>query len=398
LDLTTAERLASASDPKALSALKNRGNDPVAAKAVAGQFAALLMQNVMQGSDGAAMPVAGGGVGGNIVSGLFASTLSQAASSGDKLGLAHMLFRSIEAKQQAAAGNDGDQASGKHAAAVRADRQGAPGLGAASGFSLNPYWHGNGLRPFASVTANKNPVPSAGAGAEPAPGSVAGHWPAAVSSNAPARMISSTVPPSSTNDTLPRSSTPPRQVQSFAHEIRPALVEASRQLGVSPRILLAHAALETGWGRSVVGNNLFGIKANASWQGEAITTATHEIEAGERVSREAAFRAYPSLDASVQDYVALIGGNPRYQGLIGAGDNVEAYGRGLVAGGYATDTDYGSKLEAVAAKAAAAFATPSEPGQLGPFAAARDPGPLGLFATSRELGHFGLFATPGSGQ
>ena len=56
-------------------------------------------------------------------------------------------------------------------------------------------------------------------------------------------------------------------------EIRPALVEAGRQLGVSPRILLAHAALETGWGRSVVGNNLFGIKASASWQGEAITTA-----------------------------------------------------------------------------------------------------------------------------
>ena len=159
MDLTTAERLASASDPKALSALKNRGNDPVAAKAVAGQFAALLMQNVMQGSDGAAMPVAGGGVGGNIVSGLFASTLSQTASSGDKLGLAHMLFRSIEAKQQAAA-------PAMTAIKPRANTllrcaqigKALPGTGQHAGFPLSPYWHGNGLRPFASVTANKNTV------------------------------------------------------------------------------------------------------------------------------------------------------------------------------------------------------------------------------------------------
>ena len=137
---------------------------------------------------------------------------------------------------------------------------------------------------------------------------------------------------------------------------------------MSPRILLAHAALETGWGRSVVGNNLFGIKAGASWQGPEVTTLTHEEETGERVSRMAAFRAYPSLDASVQDYVSLIGGSSRYQGLMGLGDDIGAYARALIAGGYATDTNYGRKLEAVAADAAAAFGTPSQPAPLGLFA------------------------------
>jgi len=373
LDLTTAERLASASDPKALSALKNRGTDPAAAKAVAGQFAALLMQNVMQGGDGAAMPIAGAGIGGNIVSELFASTISKAAASGDKLGLADMLFRSIEAKQQAAAaGNDGNQVPG-NSAATHTDQRGPRGNAAVGGFPLGPYWHSNGLRPLAAVARNKDSgSPNRGDAGLNAT-SVAGQSAAALPGKAPLPTNGSILSASLTSDASPRSSAPSGQVRSFARQLRPALVEASRQLGVSPRILLAHAALETGWGRSVVGNNLFGIKAGASWPGTEVTTLTHEQEEGERVSRMAAFRAYPSVDASVQDYVALIGGSSRYQGLIGLGDDVRAYARGLIAGGYATDTDYGRKLEAVAADAAAAFGTPSQPAPLGLFAT---PGPI----------------------
>src|SRR6201994_4574602 len=97
----------SAPDLKSLSALKNQGNNPATAKAVAGQFAALLLQNVMQTSDGAALPMAGDGIGGNIVSGLFASTGSRPAGPGDKLGLADILFRAIEAKQRSAASGSG---------------------------------------------------------------------------------------------------------------------------------------------------------------------------------------------------------------------------------------------------------------------------------------------------
>jgi flagellar protein FlgJ len=163
---------------------------------------------------------------------------------------------------------------------------------------------------------------------------------------------------------------PSEQVQSFTQQLGPLLQEAGRQLGVSPRILLAQAALETGWGRSVVGNNVFGIKASSSWQGSEVTTATHEVEAGQMVPRQASFRAYPSLDAAVQDYVRLIGNSPRYQSAIGAGDDAAAYARGLLAGGYATDTEYGHKLEAVAASssAAAAIDAPSQPARLRLFA------------------------------
>ncbi len=165
----------------------------------------------------------------------------------------------------------------------------------------------------------------------------------------------------------------PSQIDGFVEQLRPMLIEASKQLGVSPRILLAHAALETDWGRSVVGNNLFGIKAGGSWQGAAVTTLTHEVEDGQRVPREAAFRAYPSLDASVQDYVALIAGAPRYRGLVGVGDDAAAYGRGLIAGGYASDTNYERKLEAFASDPAAASAF-----------AASTPTPVTLFGAHRS--------------
>jgi flagellar protein FlgJ len=355
VDLNTAERLISAADPRSLSVLKNQGTDPVAAKAVAGKFTALLVQNIMEGSDGAALPVAGEGMGANIVSGLFANAISQAVASGDKRGLADLLFRSIEAKQGLL--GTGDQGNGS----APPGPAGSPALASAAsshgshGLSLGPYWLDNGLRPPAAGTTPGSRRPTLGASARPN-ATAADEARSATTANGSAPAYGVTPLASVAREVLSRPSARPEQVQSFVRQLRPMLIEAGRQLGVSPNILLAHAALETGWGRSVVGNNLFGIKAGASWQGAQVTTLTHELEEGGRVAREAAFRAYPSLDASVQDYVALIGDSPRYQALLGAGDDASAYARGLVAGGYATDNDYGSKLEAIAAEAAAAFA------------------------------------------
>ncbi len=356
MDPAAAERLASVTDPKSLAALKGRLHDPVAAKAVAGQFAAMLVANVVKNSDGTALPIAGDGSAGGIVSGLFAGAISQAIASNDRLGLADLLFRSIEAKERAAPIEHGAQTGSSEPGRDAISK----GIGAASAargsFPLQPYWRENGSRPLAAVmpgAAGDQPA-TARSGSAPAPGSST----AAMLTDAGPLAAASRV---SSNGAAGR-------IRSFARELRPMLIPAARQLGVSPRILLAHAALETGWGRSMVGNNLFGIKAGASWPGAQVSTATHEVENGERVSQVASFRAYPSLDASVQDYVALVAGSPRYQGLIGLGDDVAAYGRGLVESGYATDTLYQSKLEAIAAEAAAAFATPIQPGPLNLFA------------------------------
>jgi flagellar protein FlgJ len=368
MDLATAERLTSAADPKGLAVLKKQSNDPAAAKAVAGQFGALLMQGVMQGSDGAALSMTGDGVGGNIVSSMFANAISHAAMSGDKLGLADLLFRSIEAKQRTAdPEQEGQRTTVPQARA--AESAAPPARAPADGFPLAPYWQGNGLRPLVSKTTRGNfdQADSAGAAATFNPGRSG----SVVSMSQPSPTMGWSASPGVMNlDANTSRTTASEQVKSFSQQLGPLLQQAGQQLGVSPRILLAQAALETGWGRSVVGNNVFGIKAGSSWQGSEVTTTTHEVEAGQMVPRQASFRAYPSLDAAVQDYVALIANSKRYRSVMGAGDDAAAYARGLVTGGYATDTEYAQKLEAIAAapSTAATFAAPSRPIWPGPFA------------------------------
>jgi hypothetical protein len=320
----------------------------------------------MQGSDGAAIPMAGGGAGANVVSALFASTISQAAMSGDKLGLADMIFRSIEAKQGSAAGDGkpGQSASEPHRTLPSESAPTPIARPSAQGLPLSPYWQVNGLRPVGLSGPRVRPDPStAGIG----PVTNTGKAGAVVSrSDLPATYGWAASPPVTGADAHASAAAPPAQVRSFTEQLGPLLQEAGRQLGVSPRILLAQAALETGWGRSVVGNNVFGIKAGPSWQGSEVTTMTHEVEAGQMAARQASFRAYPSLDAAVQDYVALVGGSHRYQAVIGAGDDAAAYAQGLLAGGYATDTEYAHKLEAVAASpsAVSAFDASSQPARL----------------------------------
>jgi peptidoglycan hydrolase FlgJ len=375
MDLGTAERLMSAPDPETLSALKDRQNDPVAAKAVAGQFAALFIKNVMQEADGDAIAIAGDGTGSNVVSDMFATAIAQTTASDGKLGLADMLFRAIEAKQQAAAGGDTPAPPRAPPAGARHGRS-TGSHPAPQGLSLRPYRQDNGLRPLPpGVTPQQGLRPPLPRPNTPTLAmSLAGRIAALPIAPLPAAIDRTGTAARPAGPSAEAAS--PQQRRAFAQRLRPMLAAAARQLGVDPSILLAHAALETGWGRSVVGNNLFAIKAGDAWPGAAVTTATHEVEDGERVAREASFRAYPSLDASVADYVALIGGDPRYQGLLGLGDDVEAYARGLVAGGYATDTDYESKLEAIAADAATAFAS----------------------ATAVKPWRWGLFASPGATQ
>jgi flagellar protein FlgJ len=158
---------------------------------------------------------------------------------------------------------------------------------------------------------------------------------------------------------------PPRNREEFVQAIRPAATAAARELGVDPEAVIAHAALETGWGRSMPTGadgqssfNLFGIKAGSSWQGTVQASRTQEFT-GNRVQQVSAdFRAYASPEHSVRDYVDLLKSSPRYAGALGTGSDVEAFARGLARGGYATDPDYVTKLTAVAARLKSAAGAP----------------------------------------
>lgn len=141
----------------------------------------------------------------------------------------------------------------------------------------------------------------------------------------------------------------------FVAAILPAAREAGRRLGVDPANIVAHAALETGWGRSLPTDaqgrtsfNLFGIKAGTNWRGAAVDSPTREFESGRMRETSGRFRAYGSVGQCVDDYVRLIGGNARYEGVRGTGDDSHAFAQALKRGGYATDPDYAGKLARIA--------------------------------------------------
>jgi len=148
----------------------------------------------------------------------------------------------------------------------------------------------------------------------------------------------------------------PGTPEDFIHDVWPHAEAAGAELGVDPRAIVAQAALETGWGRSVTrdgngvsGNNLFNIKADARWSGDRMTVRTLEFEDGLPRQTVAAFRAYPDLKSAFTDYVRFLKGNPRYTEALRSGGDGEAFAQSLQAAGYATDPSYADKLRSILA-------------------------------------------------
>jgi flagellar protein FlgJ len=143
----------------------------------------------------------------------------------------------------------------------------------------------------------------------------------------------------------------------FIRTYLPHAERAAEQLGVDPHALLAQAALETGWGKSVPCNaagecsfNLFGIKAGERWSGASVNVPTLEFEEGIPVRKVERFRAYASPADSFLDYARLIASSPRYGNALGAGDDVASFASALQQGGYATDPRYADKIVSVVAE------------------------------------------------
>jgi len=128
---------------------------------------------------------------------------------------------------------------------------------------------------------------------------------------------------------------------------------AQEKLGVPFQVIIAQAALETGWGQKIIkdqqgssSHNLFNIKADERWAGEKIQKDTLEFEDGAMVKKSAAFRAYQSLSDSFNDYTDFLSSNDRYQNALQEPNNVEHFLHGLQKAGYATDPEYANKIMA----------------------------------------------------
>lgn len=141
----------------------------------------------------------------------------------------------------------------------------------------------------------------------------------------------------------------------FINTMLPMAQEAAARIGVDPKVLVAQAALETGWGKSVLrdsdgssSHNLFNIKAGSSWKGDTTRAVTAEYEGGQVVKESAQFRAYDSFADSFHDLVNLLQNNDRYQDVVKSADNPEQFVKELQKAGYATDPHYASKIASIA--------------------------------------------------
>ena len=149
---------------------------------------------------------------------------------------------------------------------------------------------------------------------------------------------------------LSRSALPQAHVEQFVTRMLPAAQRASQASGVPAQLIMAQAALESGWGRREIrmedgssSYNLFGIKADKGWKGPVAEATTTEYVNGVAQKTRAAFRAYGSYEESFTDYARFLATNPRYAGVL-ATDNAAEAAHGLQRAGYATDPEYGGKL------------------------------------------------------
>jgi len=142
----------------------------------------------------------------------------------------------------------------------------------------------------------------------------------------------------------------------FVRDIWPHAEEAASKLKVAPEGLLAQAALETGWGKHVMRRpngelsyNLFGIKASSNWAGPTATKPTLEYRNGVTERQVAQFRAYSDIEATFDDYVQVVGSQPRYDTVRNHGNDATAFAEALQKSGYATDPAYADKINAILA-------------------------------------------------
>ena len=140
----------------------------------------------------------------------------------------------------------------------------------------------------------------------------------------------------------------PENVQSFLNTIGPVAQQVAQENGIYASVMIAQAALESGWGNSALstqGHNLFGVKWNGT--GNYVTMPTQEYYGGQWHTINAKFQSYNSYYDSLTGYAQLIKNNfPNSTRANAATPQIAAanlkYG---VYGSYATDPNYANSLD-----------------------------------------------------
>jgi flagellar protein FlgJ len=159
----------------------------------------------------------------------------------------------------------------------------------------------------------------------------------------------------------------------FIQKMLPICEEVRKPTGIHPKIPIAQAALETGWGISVPDNNLFGMIATPAWIASGknyrelrtkeyshlppekiqywnrpgdIYDKVKDKNGGSLLTVIRRFRSYPSWDDSVKDWVSIISGDNRFIQAFDAArsGDLQSFANAISRAGYATDPNYKEKI------------------------------------------------------
>jgi len=137
----------------------------------------------------------------------------------------------------------------------------------------------------------------------------------------------------------------PPYVRAFIDTHLEAAQSIQRKYNVPAGVVLAQSALESNWGRAVVGNAFFGVKGQAA-SGASATFTTHEVINGKAIKINDTFRAYGSFEDAAEDYAKMLRTTPRFRSCF-LYANSSQFAVALARNGYATDPGYSAKLNAI---------------------------------------------------
>ena len=162
----------------------------------------------------------------------------------------------------------------------------------------------------------------------------------------------------------------------FVIKYFPHAVKTQKEYGLNLTFTLAQAALESRWGKSVAGNNMFGVKADAGWTGQKQLITTVEVfpkdkeayyrgvysKNGRSVisvedySKKPGyllftvkdwFRVYPTPADSFNDRAKFFFENSRYKNALAVRSNAYRFAQAIFDAGYATGASYVETLHSI---------------------------------------------------
>jgi len=106
--------------------------------------------------------------------------------------------------------------------------------------------------------------------------------------------------------------------EGFINLVAPQAIENQKNYNIPASTTIAQAIEESGWGKSTILNNVFGIKEGSTYKGPVINTKTHEGSGGGRVSIMDGFRGMTGINDGIINHGAkTIAGNPQwYSGVM----------------------------------------------------------------------------------